>query len=219
MGYRPHEMGAWGEKAFQNDAAVDWLDDLEEGGPATLRDTLSRVVDTAEDDEVDVDDGASAIAAAEIVAAALGCGRDRLPIAAGAWLDRHPGVLTVEDRTLAYQAVNRVLGGSSELRALWDESGPESAWHTDVRVLVERLGGKGAAAAGTASASHGREASRPKKVDERSKQVLLTFLSARGLEPTPKQMLRIRASQDPEEIRRWLAGAVDAPSVAAVLDD
>ena len=53
---------------------------------------------------------------------------------------------------------------------------------------------------------------------ERDKQVLVTFLRARGLEPTAQQMARIDASQDAEEIRRWLARALDASSVAAVLD-
>ena len=63
------------------------------------------------------------------------------------------------------------------------------------------------------------KASRRTGVDERDKQVLLAFLQARGLEPNAQQLARIRASQDEEEIRRWLSRAIDAPSVADVLDE
>jgi hypothetical protein len=212
-------MGTWGAKAFQNDSAADWLAELEAGGIAMLRATLEGVADTAQDDEVDVDDGASAIAAAEIVAAALGRGRDRLTIAANAWLDRNQGVVVPEDMALATHAVKRVVSGESELRALWDESGPASPWHADVRTLLERLAGEADAVTGIAPATNARQPSRPRKVNERDKQVLVTFLRARGLEPTAQQMARIRTSQDDAEIRRWLSRAVDAPSVAAVLDE
>ena len=72
-------MGAWGEKAFQNDSALDWLSSFESDGLPALHDILATVADTPGDDYLDVDDGCPAIAAAEIVAAALGRGRDRIP--------------------------------------------------------------------------------------------------------------------------------------------
>src|SRR5262249_43363013 len=50
----------------------------EAGGVPRLRTTLSQVVEIDDDDYVDVDDGASVIAAAEIVAAALGQGETSL---------------------------------------------------------------------------------------------------------------------------------------------
>ena len=56
-------MGAWGEKTFQNDSSLEWLAELEAGGVALLRGTLSRVADTDQEDYLDVDDGTSAIAA------------------------------------------------------------------------------------------------------------------------------------------------------------
>lgn len=209
-------MGAWGEKAFQNDSALDWLAALQAGGVAALRGALLRVADTDEEAKVDVDDGASAIAAAEIVAAAMGQGRDRLTSEASAWVDAHPSSLLTDDLSLAKRAVERVLSGESELCALWDENGPENAWRDDVRLLIERLVTAGAKTTSTAGAA---KRSRRPRVDERSKQVLLTFLGARGLQPNAQQLARIRASQDDQEIRRWLSRAVTAPSVAAVLDD
>lgn len=40
--YADAAMGAWGEKAFQNDSALDWLAEFEVRGLAMLRETLSR---------------------------------------------------------------------------------------------------------------------------------------------------------------------------------
>jgi hypothetical protein len=138
-----------------------------------------------------------------------------LVIAANAWLDRHGNELAREDLVLANRAVNRVLSGASELRDLWEEAGPATEWHADVQVLFERLGGKGHE---TEPALTGTTRSGSARVNERDKQVLLTFLQARGLDPTPRQLARIRAAQDPTEIRRWLGRAVDAPTIDAILD-
>jgi len=82
-------MGAWGEKAFENDSALDWLAEFEGRGLAMLRETLSNVASFHADEYLDVDDGAPAIAAAEIVAAALRRQRDRVPKELSTWLDAH----------------------------------------------------------------------------------------------------------------------------------
>jgi hypothetical protein len=213
-------VGAWGEKPFENDSALDWLNDLRSGGVATLRETLSTVATSSKDDYLDVDDGSFAIAAAEIVAASLGQGRDRLNGDARSWLDTNAGALVAADVALARRAVERVVGSNSELRGLWDEAGNDSVWHADVRQLLVRLGSNIDAA--TAAMSSGKEAGEgdPSAASiERDKQVLVTFLSARGLEPTAEQAARIQWSRDPPEVRRWVARALNATSVAAVLDD
>jgi hypothetical protein len=208
-------MGAWGEKAFENDSALDWLTELEAEGVTALRTILSTVAETEEDDYLDVDDGAGAIAAAEIVAAALGRGRDRVPKQVIAWLDANAGAIRSEDLALARRAVERVVAPNSELRGLWDPDGSNTTWHADVGVLLTRLGGD----PGTASrrAEKGRGQPRPltgAKQQEQSKTILLTFLRARGLEPSEEEMARIHGSNDGEEIATWLARVVDAASVA-----
>lgn len=203
-------MGAWGEKAFENDSALDWLDDLESEGVDALRDLLARVMDTDEADYLDVDDGAPAIAAAEIVAAARGRGRDRLTKPVIAWLDANADDLVEEDLILAARAVERVVAGNSELRELWEEGGPDSPWHADVRTLLTRLG---------STARIGAPQRAFEKAAETEKQALLTFLHARGLEPTEEQLARIVASENAAEVRGWLARALFAPSVDAALDD
>ncbi|CAN5922775.1 hypothetical protein BH11MYX4_BH11MYX4_12900 [soil metagenome] len=202
-------MGAWGEKAFENDSALDWLADLEAEGVDALRDLLASVADTDDEEYLDVDDGAAAIAAAEIVAAARGRGRDRLTKEVIAWLDGNAPDLVAEDLVLACRAVERVVAGNSELRELWEEGSSDSPWHADVRTLLERLGST--ARIGAPQRAH-------EKASETEKQALLTFLHARGLEPTKEQLARIVASENAAEVRGWLARALLAPSVAAVLD-
>ncbi len=132
-------MGAWGDKAFENDSACDWFGELESEGVSALRAMLTLVAEFDADDYLDVDEGSAAIAAAEIVAAALGKGRDRLSDDALAWLDANPAAITPADRALAQRAVARVDGDESELRALWDENGADTAWHLGIRELQARL--------------------------------------------------------------------------------
>jgi hypothetical protein len=203
-------MGAWGEKAFENDSALDWLNDLETEGVDALRDVLERVADTDEEDYLDLDDGAPAIAAAEIVAAARGRGRDRLTKPVIAWLDANANDLVEEDLLLAARAVERVVAGNSELRELWEDGGSDSPWHADVRTLLTRVG---------STARIGAPQRAFEKAAETEKQALLTFLHARGLVPTEEQLARIAASENAAEVRKWLARALLAPSVETVLDD
>jgi hypothetical protein len=202
-------MGAWGEKAFENDSALDWFNDLEAEGVEALRHLLESVAETDEEDYLDIDDGAAAIAAAEIVAAARGRGRDRLTEPVIAWLDASGDELVEEDLLLAAAAIERVVGASSELRELWEEGGTDSPRHADVRTLLTRLG---------STARIGARRAIFEKADETEKQALLGFLQARGLEPTEAQLARIASSESAAEVRRWLGRALLAASVAEVLD-
>lgn len=207
-------MGAWGEKAFQNDSALDWIADLEEGGAANLHEILARVAGAGESHYLDADDGSAAIAAAEIVAATVH-GQARLNHDAQAWLRENDSALGDDEMDLARRAVERVLGQASELRELWDEGGTDNEWRKDVHALLVMLGGdptKIAAPTASSSSSGGG-------IDDvHAKQALLTFLSMRGLEPDDEQLARIEASTDPAELRRWLARVPTATSVAEMLD-
>ena len=212
-------MGAWGEKAFENDSALDWLAEFERQGVSRLRSTLLAVAEAEEGEYLDMDDGAGGIAAAEIVAAALGRGRDRVPKRVVAWLDANAGAIHSEDLALARHAVERVVAPNSELRGLWDGNGADTTWDDAMRVLLTRLGGDPAAALKRAEKERGKPRRASAKEDERSKTVVLTFLRARGLEPSEAEKARIQASNDAEEIATWLARVVDAVSVADMLGE
>jgi hypothetical protein len=215
-------MGAWGAKTFENDSALDWVAELEAEGTPALRRILRTVAETDEREYLDLDDGAPAIAAAEIVAAARGKGRDRIPSDLIAWLDENADEIAMDDLVLASRAIERVLGANSELRDLWDEAGADTAWHSDVSELRRRVDGDPAHSRSVSAANAAQR--KPDAVGETGQQAqwksaLLAFLQARGLEPDDQQLERIRASRDDEAIRLWLARVIDASSIDEVLGE
>jgi hypothetical protein len=131
-------MGAWGHESFANDAALDWLGDLTDSGPELISETLDRVANAPDDAYLEVDDCSSALAAAELVAAARGKGLDRLTDNGREWLEANQSAAQLVDPTVARRAVTRVLEGS-ELRELWDEGEQSSEWQADVKELLRRL--------------------------------------------------------------------------------
>ncbi len=212
-------MAAWGERAFQNDSALDWLKELLTGGIDVLRRTLTDVALTGELHELDADEGASAIAAAELVAAAFGFGRGRVPQEAHAWLDANQRALNAADLGLAKRAVQRVLAPNSELSALWDDGGGQNAWHADVSALLSFVWQSSNTGNTDALTTTLRSSAPPRVVGEREKQIIVTFLEARGMRFTPEQRQRLTTSENLEQILRWLGRAVTAASVAEVFDD
>jgi len=127
-------MGAWGHKSFQNDSALDWLSDLIHDGASAL----GAALDAASGGDLELDEASAVLAAAEIVAAALGKGDDRLDEDAAVWLAENRDAARRVGAIRARQAVERVFA-KSELRELWDENGEDTEWHADVRALLERL--------------------------------------------------------------------------------
>lgn len=112
--------GAWGDGALDNDAAQDWLAQCAETADPTLVPQALEMALLAS--YVDADDGAVAVAAAEVIAHAIdrGAGARRAPVA--------PCLATVppaEIRALApraRQALARVADPEvSELAQLWSE--------------------------------------------------------------------------------------------------
>lgn len=200
-------MGSWGDGPFQNDAALDWLSEVESRGVEAVREALSRAVRTPDGAYLDADDGASAIAAAELVAASGSHEKDHLPARALGCLAHVASLVGADDLTLARRAVDRVVARNSELASL---HGPESGWHQHVRALQSKLP-EGA----TATLAQEQQDEDPHL---HSKQALVSFLSMRGLRPTDEQMARIEACRDGAEVGRWLGRAVAGTSVAAVLD-
>jgi len=124
MGYLP----------FENDDALDWLDELEGGGAEVVRQALSK----AGDRYVEAPDGALALAAAEVVSASQGNPLGELPENVADWVTAHGAAITPEDVEMALEAVERVVGERSELAELWEES-DEPGWRESLDDLMERL--------------------------------------------------------------------------------
>ena len=138
-------MGAWGHGSFENDTALDWVSELTErrgffvfkkaGGFSVLEKALEVVPDTP----LDADAGSEALAAAEVIAALMGKGRDCLPKELAEWVSNAQPVDVEPLRTKALKALDAVLSEDSELRELWEESEDFEAWKSDVEGLRSLL--------------------------------------------------------------------------------
>jgi len=132
-------VGAWGTGNFENDDALDWVDDLEECDDETaVRDALATVADWPASQPLEAIDCSVALAAAEMVAAALGHPSSDFPEEAEDWLDRKGPDLGDDEVRLARAAVERIKG-NSELRDLWAESDSMEEWLEVVNDLQTRL--------------------------------------------------------------------------------
>lgn len=127
-------MGAWGCLPFENDDALDWLEELEAGGAAVVRKALAK----AGDRYVEAPDGAIALAAAEVTAASQGNPLGDLPENVTDWVTVHGPEITAEDVEMAVEAVERVAGEKSELAEMWDDA-DEPEWRESLDGLTERL--------------------------------------------------------------------------------
>jgi Domain of unknown function (DUF4259) len=136
-------MGTWGEGAFDNDTAADWalaFDGADQAfGMRLIEDVLKHAAGTPASDYLDCDDGARAIAAAELVAYIAGQPADATPYNEEAlrWAARtHPRV-PPPVVNLARLAVARVISEGSELAELWDDV--PSSWRSSVAQLAAKL--------------------------------------------------------------------------------
>lgn len=128
-------MGAWGFLPFENDDALDWLDDLHDGaGAETVRGAWAGI----DAGYVEAPEGSVAVAAAEITAASQGNPPEDLPVDVADWVTAHGAELGPEDVERALRAVERVTGEDSELAQLWDEA-REPKWRESVGELANRL--------------------------------------------------------------------------------
>ena len=112
-------MGAWGHGAFENDDASDWLYELEDDSDGHV---LMEALDVSGEDYLEAPEGAVAVAAADVVAAAQGRPAAGLPDEATAWVKANRSIVRPEYRAAALVAVDRVLNDGSELRDLWSDS-------------------------------------------------------------------------------------------------
>lgn len=132
-------MGAFGAKSFENDDAMDWLDDFERDGASAVARALATVDDAGPEDYVDALDAGPALAAAEIVAAAQSGDISRLPDEAHAAFATHRAEIDVAELApLAATATERVLT-NSELRELWEDSDDFDEWKADIVELQEQF--------------------------------------------------------------------------------
>lgn len=135
-------MGTWALHAFGNDEAADFLDDLTAKGDLEL--VTQAVQDAVEqEDYLEAPSAELALAAIEVLCALRGSpsplflAQKDLP----QWLDEQAGHDAQVSNDTALQAIDRLLGGSSELAELYEESDENEAWRNGVLALRERVAG------------------------------------------------------------------------------
>jgi hypothetical protein len=133
----PAVAGAWGEGAFDNDAAQDFLAECALSTDATV---VAQAIDMAlVASFVDADDGAAAVAAAEVIANALGSNGPAPRARVVPCLAATPREQLRALAPLAAQAVSRVTDpAASELAQQWAEEKP-NRWTASVQQLAARL--------------------------------------------------------------------------------
>jgi hypothetical protein len=130
-------MGAWSHTSFGNDDAMDFIEEVEADGEAAVANAFEVVIHLADDDYLEAPDACVAIAAGELVAAALGKpSADPLPPAAKAAVKKIKTQKTL--RGAAHKAICRVLV-ASELQEVWAETDEYGLWRDSVQDLIERL--------------------------------------------------------------------------------
>lgn len=122
-------MGAWGTGNWENDDALDWIAELGE-----VRD-LERVLTGP---WTDTGTCCRALAAAEIIAAALGMPGGGVPDEVRSWLDSHGRECPPNLAGTALIAV-RSIGRASALQSLFDEGKRNDQWHANLEELGSRL--------------------------------------------------------------------------------
>jgi hypothetical protein len=133
-------MGTWAIDSFGNDDAADWLCDLtEQGDLGFVLETIARVLAT--DGYLEAPEAARALAAIEVVAAAMGRPTESAQGQGDlmAWITKVKPVVDPLLISKATQAIDRILAPESELRELWEEVEEFGDWQKEVEGLRSRL--------------------------------------------------------------------------------
>jgi hypothetical protein len=131
--------GAWGYKSFENDDALDWVENfLKLGGQSAVQKTIASVAKGR--GYLQAPDGCYAIAACEVLAAAQGRASPDLPKDVAALAKRLSSKPSDAVRKDARDALDRILGKESELNELWREADDSfEKWKKTVEDLKSRV--------------------------------------------------------------------------------
>lgn len=134
-------MGTWSHEPFGNDTANDWAYELEDQKDFTLvAQAIQEVLDNGSA-YLDSDIAVNAVAAAEVLAKALGRGTqtDAYTKKVDAWLASVTAKPAAELLSKARDALRRILGPDSELRELWEDSDELESWESSMGALLAAI--------------------------------------------------------------------------------
>ncbi|MDT3443436.1 MULTISPECIES: DUF4259 domain-containing protein [unclassified Pseudofrankia] len=127
-------MGAWGPGHFDNDGALDFVDDLLDAPAANRVDLVRRLLVRAVDTEgyLEIDAGSHVVVAAALIAAQCPGGE---PVSDSRWPLEPLPAFPDDLRSLAVEALDRVLADGSGLAELWSETASAEDWRREVLLL------------------------------------------------------------------------------------
>jgi hypothetical protein len=131
--------GAWGYKSFENDDALDWVENFfKPDGRSAVENTIARVAKGR--GYLQAPDGCYAIAACEVLAAMQGRASADLPPEVAALAKKLSSKPSDSVRKNARDALERILGKESELSGLWKDAGASfEPWKKTIEDLKSRL--------------------------------------------------------------------------------
>ena len=128
-------MNTWGTGSFENESATEFIKEVLEDGPVALEEAFEVTLDP-DTTELEAEEGARALAAAEIVLAQLSGESETVTDPdLRAWLDDLGDGDLSELRELALESLDRVLAPGSELPELWQDSPDSAEWRASVNQL------------------------------------------------------------------------------------
>lgn len=132
-------MGAWGIKNFENDTAIDWLNDfMSDCDISKIEDVYDLIL--KEDNFIDSDESFVTLAASEIILASKGIFSDDFPKE----IDRN----VIEKLHIKYDLIIKAkktiykilyFENHSELRELWGESEEFEDWENYQKKLLSKM--------------------------------------------------------------------------------
>lgn len=132
-------MGAWGIGSFENDDAVEWLDELQASADSSVLQTTLEETENG-DEYLEAPEGIHILCAGEIIAALQGQSAPDLPDEARDWVQKHESLEVSTLIPIATRKIDQVLDDGSELRELWQENEADyPAWRETVSALKARL--------------------------------------------------------------------------------
>src|SRR5215471_6016871 len=132
-------MGTWGLGVFEDDDAMNWAVDFQRAPcEQSLREAFEAAVKTK--DYLERDLGSSALAAAEVLAAANGQPCEDIPLALRDWAVTNAAIAGPDLLARACAAIDRVLqADSSEKAESWLRQDDAAQWVTRMEALKHRL--------------------------------------------------------------------------------
>lgn len=133
-------MGAWGSGIYENDEALDFIEELKESSDAygLMEKTLQEVYAS---DYIEVDAGGAGLVVADIIVSVLNHSTTEIENEdLQDWLETNKSLEVQSLKELALLALEKILGEESELNQLWEENEEEyPTWREQVENLARNL--------------------------------------------------------------------------------